>query len=132
MKKVMVFGTFDILHKGHKNFFKQAGKYGDYLIVVVARDKTVKEVKGKLPRHNEKIRKSNLVKVKLADKIILGNLKDKYLKIREESPDVICLGYDQKNFTNGLSKLKIKVVKLKSYKPTVYKSSLIKNYKIKN
>ena len=46
-KKVMVFGTFDIFHKGHENFLKQAKKLGDCLTVVVARDETV--LKFKLP-----------------------------------------------------------------------------------
>ncbi|MBI2582387.1 adenylyltransferase/cytidyltransferase family protein, partial [Candidatus Woesearchaeota archaeon] len=31
MKKVMCFGTFDLLHLGHLNYFQQAKKYGDYL-----------------------------------------------------------------------------------------------------
>ena len=47
MKKVILFGTFDIFHKGHKNFLEQAQEFGDYLIVVIARDKTVKKIKGK-------------------------------------------------------------------------------------
>ena len=51
--KVMVFGTFDGLHEGHKNFFKQARKYGDYLLVVVGRDKNVEKMKGHLPQRNE-------------------------------------------------------------------------------
>ena len=49
----MAFGTFDLLHPGHINFLNQAKKHGQ-LIIVIARDKTVKEVKGKLPQHKEK------------------------------------------------------------------------------
>ena len=45
MKKVMVFGTFDGLHEGHLDFFRQAREYGDYLIVAVARDVNVKKIK---------------------------------------------------------------------------------------
>jgi len=40
MKKVICFGTFDLLHLGHLNYFQQAKKQGDYLIVVIATDKT--------------------------------------------------------------------------------------------
>jgi FAD synthetase len=130
--KVMIFGTFDIIHPGHKNFFKQAREFGDYLIVVVARDKTVKKVKSKTPINNEKKRLESIIKSKLADKAVLGDLKDKYKKIKEFKPDVICLGYDQKNFTEGLKNFDVKVIKLKPYKPEIYKTSLIKNYKIKN
>jgi len=121
MKKVMVFGTFDVLHKGHLNFFKQGRKYGDYLIAVVARDKTVKEIKGRFPRNNEKKR---LQKVKrYADKAVLGYIKNKYKVISRFKPDVICLGYDQKEFIKGLKRFNIKVKRLKAYKPHKYKSS---------
>ena len=44
--KIMTFGTFDIFHLGHKSFLKQAREFGNYLIVVIARDKTVKNIKG--------------------------------------------------------------------------------------
>jgi len=125
MKKVMVFGTFDIIHPGHKNFFKQARKYGEYLIVVVARDKTVKEVKGKMPANNEKARLDNIKKSGLVNEAVLGNLKDKYKNIKELKPDVICLGYDQINFTDKLNNFNIKVIKLKPYKPEIYKTSII-------
>lgn len=131
MKKVIVFGTFDIIHSGHRNLFKQAREFGDYLIVVAARDKTVLKVKGKLPVNNEKTRLNNIIKSNLADKAVLGDLKNKYKKIKEFKPDVICLGYDQKNFTEGLSSLDVKVVKLKAYKPNIYKSSKIKEHKTK-
>ena len=40
----MVFGAFDCLHPGHLDFFKQAKKYGDYLIVSVGTDKNVKKI----------------------------------------------------------------------------------------
>lgn len=129
MKKVMVFGTFDILHPGHLNFFKQAKKYGDYLIVVVGRDKTVKRIKGKLPRYSEKERVKQIAKLKVAQKVVLGHLKDPYKIIHKYKPDVICLGYDQKFFVDGLPealkklKLKIKTIKLKPYKPEVYKTT---------
>ncbi len=123
MKKIMVFGTFDILHKGHKNFFAQAKKHGDYLIVVIARDKTVKEVKGKLPINKEKTRQKNVVKIKIAEEVLLGDLKDKYKAIKKYKPDIICLGYDQKNFVKGLSAIDVKILKLKAYKPNIFKSS---------
>lgn len=62
---VLIFGTFDIFHKGHINFIKQARACGDSnstskstaLIAVIARDKTVLEIKGKLPKNNENKRK---------------------------------------------------------------------------
>ena len=121
MKKVMVFGTFDVLHKGHLNFFEQARKYGDYLIVVVARDKTVKKIKGNPPRNNEKQRLMRIKKY--ANKSVLGYIRDKYKVIKNFKPDIICLGYDQKASLKELRKFKITIKRLKSYKPNKYKSS---------
>lgn len=129
MKKVMVFGTFDILHPGHMSFFWQAKKKGDYLIVVVARDKNVRNFKGKNPYYNEMVRLTRLRKLKIVDKARLGNLYDKFQVILEERPDIICLGYDQKISVRKLQKelkamkIKAKVYRLKPYKPKIFKSS---------
>jgi cytidyltransferase-like protein len=136
MKKVMVFGTFDIFHEGHKNFLKQASQKGDYLIAVVARDKTVSSIKKQRTINNERNRFKILNNNKLVDKVILGSLVDKYSAIKKYQPDVICLGYDQKVFTDKIEK-KLKefgfggtrVIRLKSYHPEKYKSSLMKNKK---
>src|SRR3989338_8413329 len=138
-KKILVFGTFDGLHKGHLNFFKQARGIGDpsavlgqvYLMVVVGRDSTVLSVKKKLPKQNENERLDAVQKYKLVDYARLGNEGvSKYAVIKELKPDIICLGYDQIYFTEKLeSALKemgmgnVKIYRLKPYKPKVYKSS---------
>ena len=133
LKKVMVFGTFDILHPGHLNFFKQAARYGNYLIVVLARDKTVVKLKGRLPRHKEGLRLKKMEKNKLVDQAVLGSLDDKYQVIKKFQPQVICLGYDQKYFTDKLKnklkqyKLKTKIIRLKPFKQFKYKTSILKN-----
>lgn len=71
----MVFGTFDGLHPGHYNFFKQAKKYGDYLIVVVARNIVIKKIKKHFPNKNEEERLTEVQKYKLVDKTLLGYKK---------------------------------------------------------
>ena len=98
IKKVMVFGTFDIFHKGHENFLKQARKYGEYLIVVVARGKTVLSVKKQKTLNSEYKRVVVLRDRKSIDEVVLGSLGDKYKVIKKYQPDVICLGYDQEAF----------------------------------
>lgn len=126
MKKVIVFGTFDIIHPGHINMFKQAKEYGDYLVAVVARDKISCDVKGKLPKNNENARLENIKKLNVADKARLGCLDDKYQVIREEKPDVIALGYDQRAFVDKLEEAMddhARIVRLGPYKPEIYKSS---------
>lgn len=129
MKKVLVFGTFDGLHPGHLNFLNQARKKGDFLIVVVARDKTVKKLKGHWPKFNEKERVGILKSLKFVDKAVLGDEKNPYKIIKKIKPQVICLGYDQKFFVDNLKeelkklKLKTKVFRLKAFKPKKYHCS---------
>lgn len=128
----MAFGTFDIYHAGHENYLGQAKELGEYLVVVVARDKNVARIKNKEVRIKERIRKEILEKTGLADEVVLGDLKDKYKIIKKYQPDVIALGYDQKiNLAELKSKLKefslsAKIVRLKSFKPEIYKSSKLK------
>lgn len=126
----MVFGTFNRIHPGHMHLFTQAKKYGDYLIAVAGRDETVKKIKGKLPKNNEKKRLENLKTIKIVDKAVLGNLKDQFLVIEEYLPTYICLGYDQESFiTKKLEEemkkrhIKVKIIRLRPYMSDVYKSS---------
>ncbi|MEK7672952.1 MAG: adenylyltransferase/cytidyltransferase family protein [Patescibacteria group bacterium] len=129
---VMVFGTFDYLHAGHENLFIQARLLGDQIVAVIARDETVKKIKGQLPDHNEKDRLVNLKATNWAEIVVLGSKKDKNKVIKEYRPDVIALGYDQFAFTYRLEKylmdikLDAKIVRLQPYRPDMYKSSIIK------
>jgi len=126
MKKVIVFGTFDILHPGHVHLLKEAKEYGDYLVAVVARDSTVCEVKGKEPKFSEEIRIANLNKLNIADKVVLGCIDDRYRVIAEEKPDIIALGYDQKVFVDKLASIiddNVQIVRIAPYMPDLYKSS---------
>jgi len=132
-KKVMTFGTFDIFHQGHETYLKEAKSHGDQLVTVIARDETVKKVKGDYPSTNEADRQAILKESGIPDEVLLGDLKDKYNIIRQQRPDVICLGYDQYAFTQQLQKLLIQeglnteVVRLNSFKPDQYKSSILKS-----
>lgn len=129
---VMVFGTFDYLHAGHENLFTQARELGTHIIAVIGRDKTVKTIKGFLPDHNEKERMANLKETGWANKVVLGNHKDKSRVVKDYRPNVIALGYDQFAFTYRLEKLLMeikldtKIARLQPYRPDMYKSSIIK------
>lgn len=131
-KLVMAFGTFDYLHAGHENYLKQAKKLGDELIIIIARDQTVRSVKGQSPVNDENQRLKNLRLTGWADKVILGNLENKHQVILKYQPDVIALGYDQYAFTQTLQRtiiehnLSAEIIRLTPYFPQIYKSSLLR------
>ena len=136
MKKVLISGTFNILHQGHLNLFEQAKKYGDYLIAVVARDATVKKIKKPNFLNSEKQRLKCVQKCELISKALLGSSKNNpYQIIKKINPDTICLGYDQKAFTKNLPQelekmsLKIKIRRMKPYQPEKFHSFIILNQK---
>jgi FAD synthetase len=132
--KIMVFGTFDGLHTGHRNLFKQAKSLArnSFLIVSIARDKNVLKIKKHLPLHAEKKRMKLVEKEKDADKVVLGGLRSHLPHIMKEKPDIIALGYDQRHYVKNLKEdlkkknLEVKIVRLKAYKKHIYKNRLLK------
>lgn len=93
MRKVVATGTFDIIHPGHIKFLEEAKKLGDYLIVIVAREKNVKH-KPK-PIMPEEQRRRVVEALKPVDEAVLGDENDIFKPIERIKPDVIALGYDQ-------------------------------------
>ena len=129
----MVFGAFDGLHPGHLDFFKQAKKFGDFLIVSVGRDKNVEKIKGRKPLFGEEERLDLISSLKIVDQSVLGAIDDYFVQVKQHKPDVICLGYDQwaseKYVIKNLKKtglLDCEVVRLKPYKTDRSKSTQMK------
>ena len=125
----MMFGTFDIIHPGHTYLLTEAKKLGDNLVVIIARDKTVEEIKSRKSKNDENTRLKNISDLQIADKVILGNISDKYQVIKEEKPDIIALGYDQRAFVDKLKTIvnkNTKIVRFKPYKENIYKSSKLR------
>jgi len=133
LKKVMVFGTFDGLHKGHLHFFRQAKNLAPKikLIVSIARDKNVLKIKGRLPLKNERERMMTVKKSGLVDKVVLAGKTNHIPHILKESPHIIALGYDQKRYVKNLKKdlkekgILVEIVRLKPYQQNIYKSHLL-------
>jgi len=96
MKVVMASGVFDILHLGHVHYLNEAKKFGDKLVVVVARDSTVLRRKGRLPIVPDYLRVQMVAALKMVDEAVLGDNEDFYKTVEAIKPDVIVLGYDQK------------------------------------
>lgn len=128
----MVFGTFDMVHEGHVDFFRQARALAPkpHLIVSVGRDAVVMRVKGSRPRRSEQERHALLERNTLVDEVVLGQ-EDGYIEhIEEAHPDIIALGYDQAGeFVDRLERdlanagVEVKVVRLNAFKPETYKTS---------
>ena len=131
-KRVLCFGTFDILHPGHFYFLKQAKSMGSRLTMVVARDIVSSKIKNRKPMYNEQQRINRLKKISFIDEVVLGDLDNPYKCLSEIKPDLICLGYDQTSFTSELSDeikklgLKTKICRLTAFQPGKYKSSILK------
>jgi len=127
-KRVLVFGTFDGLHRGHISFLRQARKYGDFLIGVVARDGTVEKLKGRRPVRDEKARLRGLREY--VDMAVMGEKNVTYNLIKKLRPDVICIGYDQKpapaearNILKRIGMSHVRLKKMRAFRPRLYKSS---------
>ena len=129
----MVFGTFDGLHKGHLDFFRQAKNFmkNSFLIVSIARDKNVLKIKGQKTKLKDKERRDLVKKCDLVDKVVLSGKVNYLPHILKEKPDIIGLGYDQVAYVENLKKdlknkgLLVKIIRLKPYKERIYKNHLL-------
>ncbi len=94
MVRVMASGVFDLIHLGHVHYLEEAKKLGDELVVVVARDSTVRKEKHE-PITPEEFRRDLVESLKPVDRAVLGGEGDMFKVVEELRPDVIALGYDQ-------------------------------------
>jgi FAD synthetase len=130
---VLATGAFDLLHLGHVRFLeasKRKGGPGAKLIVVVARDKTVLSRKGRMPILPEAQRRELVASLRVVDKAVLGHAHLDLLGIlREVRPDIICVGYDQKQIKSSVKnllrkeRLSIRVVQIPKFGPNGLNSS---------
>jgi len=132
-KRVVVFGIFDGVHEGHRDFFRQAKEFEGELVVVVGRDNTALRLKNKKPKYSENERLKMVFQEKFIDKAVLGDEElSSYHIVEKLKPDIICLGYDQHALQQDLqkwmvaNKKEISVVTLKPYKQEILHSSLLK------
>lgn len=100
----MVFGTFDDLHDGHRDFLRQAKEIGDQLIVVVSRDAAIAHVYGKTPKNDEADRIATILSEGVAQDVVMGHLDDKSRVLLEHKPDIVFLGFSQESLVHDLNK----------------------------
>ncbi|WP_319559042.1 adenylyltransferase/cytidyltransferase family protein [Marispirochaeta sp.] len=132
-RRVLVFGTFDLLHQGHRYFLSQARHFGETLIAVVARDDFVRQRKEHAPVDPMEKRMQILEETGLADEVYPADKEiGSYHILKKTSPDVICLGYDQRELKTNLEEwlevhhkpLEIHV--LPPFNEHIYKTTLLR------
>lgn len=132
-RRVIASGVFDIIHMGHIYFLRKAkeiaGDDGE-LIVVIARDSTVKSRSGRSPLIPEEERRAIVEELKPVDRAILGYEPPSVRRIIEEyRPDVIVLGYDQDEVEREVRRvmddlnIRIELVKLGKFESSSISSS---------
>jgi FAD synthetase len=132
-KIVLASGVFDLLHLGHVKFLEEAKKAGGknaVLVVIIARDSTVEENKGRKPIMSENQRRTLVESLRVVDEAVLGFEKfDLGDVIERVKPDVIALGYDQVDVEKGVKKyvekhkLNIKVIRIGKFEEDELDSS---------
>lgn len=96
MKKVITYGTFDLLHWGHINILKRAKELGDYLIVALSTDE-FNTLKNKKAYHSFEKRKMMLEAVRYVDEVIPENTwEQKVEDITQYEVDIFVMGDDWK------------------------------------
>lgn len=132
MTTVLIFGTFDLFHKGHEYLLEKASQFGDELYVLISRDATVKKLKKQDPLNSEQKRLERIKALPHVKEAFLGSTTDHFSFLNRLVPDIICLGYDQTFLVDRLKeeilkrKLATKLVVLDAHHPKTYKSSLLR------
>ena len=97
MKRIITYGTFDLLHYGHINLLQRAKSLGDYLVVVLSTDEFNWEEKQKKCYFSYEKRKQLLEAIRYVDLVIPEtNWKQKVYDIKEYHIDTFVMGDDWK------------------------------------
>ena len=94
MKRILTYGTYDLLHYGHIRLLKRAKALGDYLIVALSTDE-FNELKGKKAYHSYEERKEMLEAIRYVDLVIPeDNWEQKINDVKEYKVDIVVMGSD--------------------------------------
>ncbi len=94
MKKVITYGTFDLLHVGHVNILRRAKALGDYLVVAISSDE-FNALKGKKAYYSFEDRKTILEAIKYVDEVIPENTwEQKIQDVKDHNIDIFVMGHD--------------------------------------
>lgn len=143
-KKVLIAGTFDLIHAGHIYLINEAAKLGD-VYVIVATDRNRELFSGERPIIPQDHRLEIIRNIKHVKEARLGRNDNDTLKTVEEiQPDIILLGPDQKYSIKilkkgleerGLNQIEVKRLekyynRYKLHSSSLIKQKIVKKYKI--
>ena len=108
-KTVLAAGVFDLLHYGHIRYLEEAKKTGGpeaRLVVIVARDETVRRLKGSDPVIPEDQRRAVIEALRVVDEALLG-FEDLDLDrvLQQVRPDIVVVGHDQETIKSQVDKI---------------------------
>ena len=116
MRRVITYGTFDLLHYGHINLLRRAKELGDYLIVCLSTDE-FNALKGKKAFFNYEQRKLLLEAIRYVDLVIPETCwEQKVSDVKEYHIDVFVIGDDWKGKFDFLKEQGVEVVYLERTK----------------
>lgn len=94
MKRILTYGTFDLLHYGHIRLLQRAKALGDYLVVAVSTDE-FNAGKGKKAYHNYETRKKMLEAIRYVDLVIPEECwEQKISDVQKYDIDMVVMGSD--------------------------------------
>ncbi len=116
MKRVITYGTFDLLHYGHINLLRRAKKYGDYLIVALSTDE-FNNKKGKKSYFDYQKRKALLEAIRYVDLVIPeNNWEQKINDMHKYYINTFVMGDDWKGKFDFLTDKGVDVIYLEPHK----------------
>ena len=129
----MVFGVFDGLHEGHEVFLRQTQEHAEHLIVVVATNESVLNLKGVPPHTDIQERIIAIQNFLPRAEVLVGDaIMGSYDVIKKEKPELILLGYDQtvlkidlENKIMDATIPPVKILVLKPHRPDEFHSSIM-------
>ncbi|MEG7363062.1 pantoate--beta-alanine ligase [Pseudomonas citronellolis] len=95
MKRIITFGTFDVLHIGHIRILERARKMGDHLVVGVSSDMLNFSKKNRYPVYPQQDRAELIASLRCVDQVFIEEsleLKEEYIK--EFKADLLVMGND--------------------------------------
>ena len=94
MKRILTYGTYDLLHYGHIRLLKRAKELGDYLVVALSTDE-FNDIKGKKAYHNYETRKKMLEAIRYVDLVIPEETwEQKIADVKDYKIDTVVMGND--------------------------------------